>query len=210
MLSGIGGIGFQHYDWNKHNAILSDLVRESWPVGYTYYGRPVALVYYIAYYLPAALDREDLGLACRQLRAGDLECSGADPDALLLSVAGEAATRLAGAARFPDFFRAGCRGLSCHALAAQHFVAGTIISGRVELLDQPRRLERMAVQQQREATLCRAQSSYRRMAAHFVAAIAIAGRETFAQRTFSVGPLRPLVAVYHDWSGAGAPGRHVA
>jgi len=55
MLSGIGGSGFQHYDWNKHNAILSDLVQESWPVGYTYYGRPVALVYYIAYYLPAAL-----------------------------------------------------------------------------------------------------------------------------------------------------------
>lgn len=54
-LSGIGGFGFQHYDWNKHNAILSDLVRESWPVGYTSYGRPVALVYYIAYYLPAAL-----------------------------------------------------------------------------------------------------------------------------------------------------------
>jgi len=54
-LSGIGGFGFQHYDWNKHNAILSDLVRESWPVSYTYYGRPVALVYYIAYYLPAAL-----------------------------------------------------------------------------------------------------------------------------------------------------------
>lgn len=54
MLSGIGGIGFQHYDWDKHNAVLSDLVHQVWPVGYTYYGGPVALVYYIAYYLPAA------------------------------------------------------------------------------------------------------------------------------------------------------------
>jgi hypothetical protein len=54
-LSGIGGFGYQHYDWDKHNAVFSDLVHESWPVGYTYYGHPVALVYYIAYYLPAAL-----------------------------------------------------------------------------------------------------------------------------------------------------------
>jgi hypothetical protein len=72
-LSGIGGFGYQHYDWDKHNAVLSDLVHESWPVGYTDYGHPVALVYYIAYYSARRAGGKTLGLARRQPGAGALE-----------------------------------------------------------------------------------------------------------------------------------------
>lgn len=54
-VSGIGGIGFQEPDWSKHNLILGDLVARDWPVKYSYFGKPIALVYYIAYYLPSAL-----------------------------------------------------------------------------------------------------------------------------------------------------------
>ena len=61
LLSGIGGVGFQNYDWDKHNTVLQDLVEKPWPVQYAYYGRPVALVYYIAYYLPAAFVGKLLG-----------------------------------------------------------------------------------------------------------------------------------------------------
>ncbi|NJN81570.1 MAG: hypothetical protein HC802_04310 [Caldilineaceae bacterium] len=55
LLSGIGGYGFQDLDWTKHNIVLRDLIYREWPVAYTYSGVPVSLVYYIAYYLPAAL-----------------------------------------------------------------------------------------------------------------------------------------------------------
>lgn len=62
LLSGVGGFGFQNYDWNKHNAVLQDLVEKPWPVTYAdYYGRPIALVYYFAYYLPAAFVGKGLG-----------------------------------------------------------------------------------------------------------------------------------------------------
>lgn len=54
-MHGPGGFGIQTWDWVKHNAVLKDLVDGSWPVTYqTPQGNP-ALVYYIAYYLPAAL-----------------------------------------------------------------------------------------------------------------------------------------------------------
>lgn len=53
-LSGAGGYGFQTHDWIKHEALLADLIARPWPVAYTYYTQPVALVYYFAQYLPAA------------------------------------------------------------------------------------------------------------------------------------------------------------
>lgn len=56
-LLGAGGVGPQAWDWLKHEAVLADLVAQDWPV--TYRLRPPAgdlgLVYYVAYYLPAAL-----------------------------------------------------------------------------------------------------------------------------------------------------------
>lgn len=52
---GAGGFGVQTWDWIKHNAILRDLVGRSWPVTYDQLRQPVALIYYVAYYLPASL-----------------------------------------------------------------------------------------------------------------------------------------------------------
>ncbi len=54
-ISGIGGYGYQDTDWPKHNAILKDLIEQPWPAVYQVSGRNVPLVYYLAYYLPAAL-----------------------------------------------------------------------------------------------------------------------------------------------------------
>jgi hypothetical protein len=54
-ISGVGGYGYQDTDWLKHNAILKDLIEHPWPVVYRLGGQAAPLVYYIAYYLPAAL-----------------------------------------------------------------------------------------------------------------------------------------------------------
>jgi hypothetical protein len=54
-LSGAGGFGIQTWDWAKHNAILRDLIEQPWPVAYATGRDDVALTYYVAYYLPAAL-----------------------------------------------------------------------------------------------------------------------------------------------------------
>jgi len=54
-LSGPGGFGVQTWDWAKHNAILKDLVEQPWPVAYATERDDVALTYYVAHYLPAAL-----------------------------------------------------------------------------------------------------------------------------------------------------------
>jgi hypothetical protein len=55
FITGAGGMGPQSWDWAKHNAILRDLIERAWPVVYATERDPVALVYYIAYYLPAAI-----------------------------------------------------------------------------------------------------------------------------------------------------------
>jgi hypothetical protein len=52
---GAGGLGVQNWDWIKHNAILKDLIERPWPVVYDQLKQPVALIYYVAYYLPASL-----------------------------------------------------------------------------------------------------------------------------------------------------------
>ncbi len=58
---GSGGFGIQQWDWGKHNAVLLDLVEKGWPVIYATTLEAAALVYYVAYYLPAALVGKDLG-----------------------------------------------------------------------------------------------------------------------------------------------------
>ncbi len=58
-LSGIGGFAFQNIDFHTRNAVFRDLVNFDWPV--RYYTNPVNpsipynLVYYIGFWLPAAL-----------------------------------------------------------------------------------------------------------------------------------------------------------
>ncbi len=61
LISGVGGVGSQTWDWVKHNAIFLDLVHQAWPLTYQTEGDVVALVYYIAFYLPAALVGKFLG-----------------------------------------------------------------------------------------------------------------------------------------------------
>ncbi|MEY2987445.1 MAG: hypothetical protein RJB13_966 [Pseudomonadota bacterium] len=51
-LSGIGGAGFQNTDYAASNALLKDLIENPWPLTLSE-NKP--LVYYVAYYLPAAL-----------------------------------------------------------------------------------------------------------------------------------------------------------
>ncbi|NOS90269.1 MAG: hypothetical protein HOP34_17350 [Methylococcaceae bacterium] len=57
--SGIGGFSFQNQDFQFRNAVFHDLIDFDWPLIYTYYDIPNqpkgALVYYLAYWLPAAL-----------------------------------------------------------------------------------------------------------------------------------------------------------
>lgn len=67
VLAGSGGIGMQTWDWTKHNAILADLIARPWPVVYQTERDAVALVYYIAYYLPAALTGKVAGWTAANL-----------------------------------------------------------------------------------------------------------------------------------------------
>lgn len=55
LFSGAGGVGFQNGDYIKHNSMLADLIRMDWPVVYNQPEGPMPLIYYFAYYLPAAL-----------------------------------------------------------------------------------------------------------------------------------------------------------
>ena len=53
FLSGLGNLYYQSSDWGARNAIFRDLIRYDWPVIYDV--SDTALVYYIAFWLPAAL-----------------------------------------------------------------------------------------------------------------------------------------------------------
>lgn len=64
--SGAGGVGYQRGDWIKHESVLKDLIEHSWPVVYDFYAHPVPLVYYLAYYLPAAVIGKIGGWAAAQ------------------------------------------------------------------------------------------------------------------------------------------------
>ena len=55
VVAGIGGLGVQTGDWRKNNALFQDLIAKEWPVAYAYLGQPVALVYYVAFFLPGAV-----------------------------------------------------------------------------------------------------------------------------------------------------------
>jgi hypothetical protein len=63
LLSGVGGYAFQNYDFHARNAILRDLIEYEWPVIYAQPERgPLRmLVYYLGYWLPAALAGKLLG-----------------------------------------------------------------------------------------------------------------------------------------------------
>lgn len=54
-LSGMGGYGVQEGDYLKHNAVLKSLIEQPWPVMLTTDVGRFPLVYYTAWYLPAAL-----------------------------------------------------------------------------------------------------------------------------------------------------------
>ncbi len=53
IISGVGGFYYQSRDFNWRNAIFNDLIKFEWPVIYN--KTNTALVYYFAYWLPAAL-----------------------------------------------------------------------------------------------------------------------------------------------------------
>lgn len=62
VFSGIGGIGFQNDDWYCHNSLLKLLIEEALPlILHTPDQQTYFYVYYIAYYLPAALIGKFLG-----------------------------------------------------------------------------------------------------------------------------------------------------
>ena len=63
---GIGGWAPQQTDWIKHNAVLFDCVNQPWPVVLTDGSARWPLVYYLAYYLPAALVGKLAGYAAAQ------------------------------------------------------------------------------------------------------------------------------------------------
>lgn len=71
LFSGIGGFSFQNGDHSYRNAILKMLVEKDWPVVITdtapHFARPVAMVYYFAFWLPAACVGKFLGLAAAHL-----------------------------------------------------------------------------------------------------------------------------------------------
>ena len=64
---GVGGFAPQATDWIKHNAVLSDCVRQPWPVVLMDRADRWPLVYYLAWYLPAALVGKVAGYAAAQV-----------------------------------------------------------------------------------------------------------------------------------------------
>ena len=54
-LAGVGGWGYQDADWLTQNGVFRDLVNQPWPVIYETSSGPLLQVYYVAFFLPAAL-----------------------------------------------------------------------------------------------------------------------------------------------------------
>ncbi|MBN2388502.1 MAG: hypothetical protein JXB85_15905 [Anaerolineales bacterium] len=54
FFSGIGGFGFQNPDYNSNNALFKGLIDGDWPLQIEFAGQTVYVVYYFAYFLPAA------------------------------------------------------------------------------------------------------------------------------------------------------------
>ncbi len=63
FLSGVGGYTFQNWDHHWRNAVLRDLITYNWPVIYSSpeKGPVTMLVYYVGYWLPAALTGKIFG-----------------------------------------------------------------------------------------------------------------------------------------------------
>jgi hypothetical protein len=55
FLSGVGGFGYQTLDYRASNALLKDLIVQNWPLVAEIQGTETNIVYYVGYYLPAAL-----------------------------------------------------------------------------------------------------------------------------------------------------------
>jgi hypothetical protein len=55
LLSGTGGFGFQNPDHLASNALLRDLIVQDWPITMDIGGETLNVVYYVAYFLPAAV-----------------------------------------------------------------------------------------------------------------------------------------------------------
>jgi hypothetical protein len=54
LLSGAGGQGYQNDDYHASNALFKALIQGHWPLTFQLDGQPAWVVYYLAYYLPAA------------------------------------------------------------------------------------------------------------------------------------------------------------
>jgi hypothetical protein len=54
LLSGIGGFGSQNGDYTDNNALFRGLIEGNWPLQIVFKGQSVPVVYYLAYFLPAA------------------------------------------------------------------------------------------------------------------------------------------------------------
>lgn len=54
IYSGAGGFTYSNPDWIKHYSMLRDLTEGTWPVSYSVDNNSYSLVFYLAYYLPAA------------------------------------------------------------------------------------------------------------------------------------------------------------
>ncbi len=59
--SGVGGLGFQNGDYDLKNVLLRSLIIQKWPLSMVVEGHQVKLVYYLNYYLPAAVVGKLLG-----------------------------------------------------------------------------------------------------------------------------------------------------
>ncbi len=64
FFSGIGGFGYQNWDFHGRNAIFGDLISHDWPINYDYSNEPTmnqlfgehgTLIYYFLFWLPSAL-----------------------------------------------------------------------------------------------------------------------------------------------------------
>lgn len=54
-LCGAGGVGYQNADYQGHNALLRDLIMQPWPLRMNVAETVTPIVYYVGYYLPAAV-----------------------------------------------------------------------------------------------------------------------------------------------------------
>lgn len=54
LLSGVGGFGLQNGDYKSSNALLRGLIESDWPLQIEFEHQTVHVVYYLAYFLPAA------------------------------------------------------------------------------------------------------------------------------------------------------------